>query len=67
MERFNLRKLSELEVTKQYHIKISNSFPSFENLDDGKVINRAWGNIKKNIKILGKESLGLYVSKQHKP
>jgi len=32
VERFNLRKLSELEVTKEYHIKISNSFASFEDL-----------------------------------
>jgi hypothetical protein len=38
-----------------------------ENLKDGEHINRAWENIKKNIKILGKESLGLFVSKQHKP
>jgi len=67
VERFNLRKLSELDVTKEYHIKISKSFASFENLNDGEDINRAWESIKKSIKILGKESLGLYVSKQHKP
>jgi hypothetical protein len=38
-----------------------------ENLKDGEDIKRAWKNIKKNIKTLGKESLGPYVSKQHKP
>ena len=64
---FNLRKLSELEVTKEYHIKISSRFAAFENLNNGEDRNRVWENIKKNIKILGKESLGLYVLKQHKP
>jgi predicted rRNA methylase YqxC with S4 and FtsJ domains len=38
-ERFNLRKLNELEVRKQYQIKISNSFASLKNLSD-KVIAR---------------------------
>jgi hypothetical protein len=30
-ERFNLKKLSELEVRKQYQIKISNRFSALEN------------------------------------
>jgi hypothetical protein len=38
-----------------------------ENLNDGEDINRDWENFKNNIKILGKESLRLYVSKQHEP
>ena len=67
VERFNLRKLSELEITKEYHIKISKRVAALENLNDGEDIKRAWENIKKNIKTLGKESLDLYVSKQHKP
>jgi len=67
VERFNLRKLSELEVKKEYHIKISNRFAAFENLNDGEDIKRAWKNVKKDIKILGKESLCLCVLKQHKP
>jgi hypothetical protein len=29
--RFNLRKLNELEIMKQYQIKISNSFAALEN------------------------------------
>ena len=32
VERFNLRKLNELEVRKQYHIMISNRFATLENL-----------------------------------
>ena len=48
-ERFNLRKLNELEVRKQYRIDITNRFTALENLGDGD-INRAWENIKENIK-----------------
>ena len=56
MERFNLWKLSELEVRKQYQIKISNRFAALENLSDGEDIKRAWENIKENIKTSAKES-----------
>jgi hypothetical protein len=38
-----------------------------ENLNDSKNINRAWENMKENIKTSAKESLGLYDVKQHKP
>ena len=33
-ERFNLRKLHDLEVRKQYQIQISNRFAALENLND---------------------------------
>ena len=36
-----------------------------ENLSDREDIKRAWENIKENIKILAKESVGLYELKQH--
>jgi hypothetical protein len=49
-ERFNLRKLNELEVRKQYQIEISKRFAILENLRDGDVINRAWQDIKENTK-----------------
>jgi hypothetical protein len=55
VERFNLKKLSELEVRKQYQIKISKSYPALENLSDSQNINRAWENIKENIKTRAKE------------
>jgi len=67
VERFNLRKLHELEVRKQYQIKISDGFTALENLSVREDINRAWENIKENIKTSGKESLGLQELKQHKP
>ena len=39
-ERFNLRKLIELEVRKQYLIEISNKFAALENLIESEDINR---------------------------
>ena len=38
-----------------------------ENLNGDKNVNRAWENIKENIKTSAKESLGLHKWKQHKP
>jgi len=37
-EKFNLRKLNELEVRKQYQIEITNRFAVLENLSDGEDI-----------------------------
>ena len=41
VERFNLKNLNELEVRKQYQIKMSNSFAALENLSDNEDINTA--------------------------
>jgi hypothetical protein len=43
---FNLRKLRELEVKKQYQTKISNRFAGLEKLNDSEDIHRALGNIR---------------------
>jgi len=64
---FNLRKLNELEVKKQYQIEITNRFPALEYLNDDEDVNRTWENSKENIKTSAKESLGLHELKQHKP
>ena len=64
MERFNLRKLSELWIRKQYQIKISNRFAAWENLNYNEDISRVWENIKENIETSVKESLALYELKQ---
>jgi hypothetical protein len=53
MERFDLKKPSELEFRKQYQIKVSNRFAALETLNDSEDINRAW----ENIKILSKSQL----------
>jgi hypothetical protein len=47
--------------------KISNRVAALENLNDSEYINRAWKNIKEDIKTSAKESQGLYELKQHKP
>jgi len=66
-ERFNLRKLNELGVRKQYQLEITKTFATLENLSDDEDINRAWKNIKGRIKTSAKGSLGLHGLKQHKP
>ena len=40
-EKFNLGKLKELEIRKQYQIEITNRFAAFGNLSDNEDINRA--------------------------
>jgi hypothetical protein len=44
-ERFNLRKLYDLEVRKQYRMEITNRFADLENLSGGDDTNRAWESI----------------------
>jgi hypothetical protein len=61
------RKLNELEVRKQYQIKISNRFAALNNFSDSEDINRAWENIKEHMKTSAKERLDLHILKQHKP
>jgi len=41
VERFNPRKLSDLEVRKQYQIEITNRFAALENLKGSEDINMA--------------------------
>jgi putative IMPACT (imprinted ancient) family translation regulator len=59
-ERFNIRKLIELEVRKQYQIKTSNRFAAFKNLSYSEDMDKTWENIKENIKTSAKDNLGLY-------
>jgi hypothetical protein len=47
VDRLNLRKLSDLEVRRQYQIKISNRFAALENLNDSEDINRSWETLKR--------------------
>ena len=65
-ERFNHKILSELEVRKQYQIKISNTSAALENLNDREDVNRTSENVKENIENSDKGSLGLYELRQHK-
>jgi hypothetical protein len=38
--------VNELEVKKQYHIKISNRFTALKNLSASEDVDRVWENIK---------------------
>jgi hypothetical protein len=67
MEKFNLKKLNEVEDEEQYRVETSNSFGALENIYSDVDINRAWETIKENIKISAIESLGYYELKKHKP
>ena len=66
-ERFNLRKLKELEVKEKFQIEITNRFAALENSNVDEDVNRVWENIKENIKTSAKQSLSLHEWKQHKP
>ena len=66
MDRFNLRKLNELDVREQYQNKVSNMFAASENLHDSADINRAWENNKHVNKTSAKRSICLYELKQNK-
>jgi hypothetical protein len=67
MERFNLKKLNEVEDKEQYRVEVPNRFAALEDLDAEVEINSAWEIIRENIKILAKESLGYCELKKHKP
>ena len=63
-EKFKLGKLNEPE---KYQIEITNRFAVLEDLNIDDDVNRAWENIKENIKTSAKDSLGLHELKRHKP
>src|SRR5215510_5963872 len=50
VERFNLRKLKDLEARKQYQIEITNRFAALENVGDDEDINRDWESVKWTIR-----------------
>jgi hypothetical protein len=49
MERFNLKKLNEVEGKEQYHVEVSNRFAALKDLDAKVKINSAWEMITQNI------------------
>jgi hypothetical protein len=67
MERFNLKKLNDVEGKEQFRVEVSNRFAALEGLDAEVEINSAWESITENIKISAKKSLGYFELKKHKP
>ena len=51
---------------KQYQIDITKKSAALGDLNDNEDINRAWEDIKENIKTSAKKSLGLHELKKHK-
>jgi hypothetical protein len=46
MERFNLKKLNEVEGKGQFRVEVSNRFETVEDLDAEVEINGAWDTIR---------------------
>jgi hypothetical protein len=67
LERFDLKKLNDVEVKEKYQIEISNIFAALESLDESFDINNAWESIRENIKTSAKENLGCQKLKHSKP
>jgi hypothetical protein len=61
--RFDVRKLSELEVRKHNGLY---RFAALRNLNNSENLKGAWEKIKENIETSAKESLGLHEFNQHK-
>jgi hypothetical protein len=66
-ERFNLKKLDEVEGKQQFRVKVSNKLAALEDFDTEVEINGAWETIRENINITAKESIGYFELKKHKP
>jgi hypothetical protein len=58
LERFDLKKLDDIEVKEKYQVEISNRSAALESLDESFDINNAWESIRENIKTSAKENLG---------
>jgi hypothetical protein len=54
MERFNLKKVNEVEGKEQYRVEVSNRFAALEDLDAEVEINSSWETIRENIKNFSK-------------
>jgi hypothetical protein len=54
MERFNLKKLNEVEGKEKYHVEVSNRFTALEDSDAEVEINTIWETIRENIKNISK-------------
>jgi hypothetical protein len=67
VERFDLKKLDDVEDKEKYRLEFSNRFAALESLDEGFDINNAWESIRENIKTSAEENLGYQKLKHNKP
>jgi lipoate-protein ligase A len=66
LERFDLKKLDDVEIKEKYQVKISNRFAALENLDESFNINKVWESIRENIKTSAKNNVGYNRLKHNK-
>jgi hypothetical protein len=67
LERFDLKKLDDVEVKEKYQVEIPNRLTTLESLDESFEINNSWESIKENIKHSAKDNLGYQKLKHNKP
>jgi hypothetical protein len=67
LERFDLKRLDDVEVKEKYQVEISNRFAALESLHESFDINNAWESIRENIKTSAKDNLGYHKLKHNKP
>jgi hypothetical protein len=67
MERFNLKKLNEVEGKEQFCVEVSNWFAALEGMNAELEVNSAWEMIRENIQISAKERPCCYELRKHKP
>jgi hypothetical protein len=60
MERFNLKKLNDVEGKEQFRAEVSNRFAALEDFNAEVDINSVWEIIRENIKISAKERVGYF-------
>jgi hypothetical protein len=65
MEKFNLKKLNDVESKEEYCVEVPNRSAALADLDTEVEINTVWEAIRENIKM--SVSLGYYELNQHKP
>jgi hypothetical protein len=67
LERFDLKKLDDVEVKEKYQVEFSNRFATLESLYESFDVSNAWEIIRENIKTSDKKNLGYYRLKHKKP
>jgi lipoate-protein ligase A len=67
LERFDLKKLNDVELKEKYQEEISNRFAALESLDESFDVNNAWESIRENIETSAKDNLGYQKLTHNKP
>jgi hypothetical protein len=67
LERFDLKKLNDIEFKEKYEVEISNRYAALEILDEILDIKNAWENIREHLKTSAKDNPGYHRLKHNKP